>query len=104
MKLSVISTDMFKNFGFILVISFFSPSFFHMTTGKSGLRAFQEDSRGSVKWKLWVKSPLYNRSDAVGHRFIENKEMIVRALISVYRISNNHCNRYLKKYIKFLCY
>lgn len=68
MKLSVISTDMFTNFVLISVINFFIPSFFHMNTGKSGLRAFQEDSRGSVKWKLWVKSPLYNRSDAVGHK------------------------------------
>lgn len=68
MKLSVISTDMFKNFVFISVMNFFIPSFFHMNTGKSGLRAFQEDSRGSVKWKLWVKSPLYNRSDAVGYK------------------------------------
>lgn len=68
MKLSVISTDMFTNFVLISVINFFIPSFFHMNTGKSGLRAFQEDSRGSVKWKLWVKSPLYNRGDAVGHK------------------------------------
>ena len=68
MKLSVISTDMFTNFVLISVINFFIPSFFHMNTGISGLSAFQEDSRGSVKWKLWVKSPLYNRSDAVGHK------------------------------------
>ena len=68
MKLNVISTDMFKSFVFLSVISFFIPSFFHMNTGKSGLRTFQEDSRGSMKWKLWVKSPLYNRSDAVGYK------------------------------------